>query len=505
MGFRSTLSPRRSKRHARATHPLYRLRVLGSVTLQGLADPLASTRVTQPRHLALVCYLALARPRGLQPRDRLIDLLWPDHDTVHGRQALRNALHGVRQRLGADALVSPGDQLVGLNDPLFACDAWDLERGLPGELAPAADGIVEPMEGLYVTRAPDFDRWLDSERARLCALMERVRTNAAVSPAVTPARQPYATDAWVLHARGHYLFLRNAHGGSAQDLLRARDCFERALTLDPACAPALAGLSNFYAVAARREVLTPFSEHFAEAIRLSRQTLAIDPTLAVPHVHFGVQALYLDHDFRRAGVEFETATQKDPSYAEGHRFYGVWLGLAGRRADALEHMERAVALEPDVAHFLSSLGAARLAVGDRRGAEEALRRTLAFDAGHLPARTRLIRLLEEDGRYQAAVEERERAPALADAGAFRAALERGLSAYEAHLADALRLEIDSIEARLIEDAPESVAEIFSPPCVRLVDLYLRLGDTQRARRWAREMRARRPHLAPWLSPFDLGP
>lgn len=460
------------------------------------ADPVASSHVTQPRHLALLCYLALARPRGLQSRDRLIDLLWPKHDAARGRRALRNALHGVRQRIGDATIVSVGDNLVGLDDAVLSCDAWALERGVPW-YGSRPEGL-EPMQGLYVSGAPDFEDWLASERARLSALIERRAVEPSPSAPTSTTRTPYAPDAWALHARGHYLFLRSAHGGSPEDLLRCREIFERALALDEAFAPAIAGLANFYAVAARRGLIAPFREHFARAIELSERALAIDAGLAVPHVHFAAKALYLDDDFDRAGVEFETAVRKDPSYAEGHRFFGVWLGLAGRHAEALEHMEKAAALEPDVPHFLSSLGAARLAVGDRAGAEAALRRTLAYDPAHSPARARLIRLLEEDSRYEAAVEERTRPPSLPDAAAFRAALDAGPASYEALVADTLRRECAELEARWSEDGSESVQDLYSPPAVRLVDLYLRLGDRRRAQRVALEARTRRPGLGRWL-------
>jgi tetratricopeptide (TPR) repeat protein len=258
-------------------------------------------------------------------------------------------------------------------------------------------------------------------------------------------------------------------------------------------------MANFFAVAARRGILTPFHEHFEHAITLSHQALVIDPTLAAPHVHFAVEPLYLEGDFERAGIEFETAVRLDPSYAEGHRFYGVWLGLAGRHAEALVQMERAVALEPDIPHFLSSLGAARLAVGDRVGAEEALHRTHRYDPCHGPARERLIRLLEDDRRYAEAVEEREREPALPGACAYRAALDSGTSSYEQLLGQTLAAEAEALEARVLDGTPDSVSDLYSPPLVRLVQLYARIGDLRRARRWALEARARRPALAPWLA------
>jgi DNA-binding SARP family transcriptional activator len=479
----------------------YRLSVLGPITIRGDDDASASSRVTQPLHLALLCYLALARPRGLQSRDTLIELLWPEHDAARGRQALRNALYGVRRRLGDKAVVSAGTQLVGLNTAVVSCDALELERGLPWRVGEApTEEDFEPMQGFHLGGAPEFDHWLSGERDRLRALAMRHSGPTGVRTAsADPVRRPYASDVWVLHAGGHYLFLRSAHGGSPEDLLRSRDYFERALALDAEFAPALAGLSNFYAVAARRGMLTPFQEHFSLAIEVSQQALALDPGLAVPHVHLGVKALYLDDDFERAGIDFETAVRKDPAYAEGHRFYGVWLGLAGRPSDAIHEMEEAAALEPDVPHLQSSLGAARMTTGDHVGAEETLRRTLRLDPRHGAARERLIRLLEDHGRYEEAQREPERPPALPFAEACRAALDESGSAYERCVRDALRQEADALEERILEGAPASVNDLFAPPMVRLVELYARSGDAKRARRWAMEAKARRPALARWLA------
>ena len=307
--------------------------MLGPVSIRHESDPALSSRVSQPRQVGLLCYLALARPRGLHSRDTIIALLWPDYDAMRGRHALRNALHGLRLRLGDSAIISTGDQLVGLDPVTVACDAIDLERGtVPRDVEPRD---VEPLQGFFVSGSAEFDHWLSAERDRLRALLARSPRDATGAPPErTAARQPYSADAWVMHARGHYLFLRAAHGGVPDDLLRCRDYFERALALDPTFAPAVAGLANFYAVAARRGVLTPFHSHFAQAITLSEQAVAMDPTLSVPHVHFAVKAMYLDDDWDRAGVEFALAVRKDPSYAEGHRFYGVWLGLSGRREEA---------------------------------------------------------------------------------------------------------------------------------------------------------------------------
>lgn len=493
--------------------PPFRLRVLGPVTVRHASDASCSSRITQPRQLALLCYLALARPRGLHSRDTIISLLWPDGDDAHGRRAVRNALHGIRQRLGHAAIISAGDDLIGMNPDIVSCDALDLERGvLAGDALSALGETPDALRGLHVDGAGEFDQWLSRERSRIVALLGRraagptpeviTRTGAA-RPTGAPVSLA-SSDVGVLCARGHYLFLRAAHGGPKEDMLRSREYFERALAIDPAHAAALAGLSNFYAVAARRGILAPFTEIFGRAIELSERAIATGVPLGAPHVHLAVKAMYLDDDWEKAGREFSIAIANEPDYAEGHRFHGVWLGLSGRHGDALKAMEVAASLEPDIPHMVSSLGAARLAVGDRAGAERALRRTLELDPRHGPARERLLHLLEEEGRLAEAITERMRDPPLAGAAAFAAAHESaGAAGYRAVLDESLLAEAREIEGRLIEDPrPSSVSDIFSPPVVRLVTLLARLGDRKRAQVWRLHAVAARPVLAKW---FDAVP
>lgn len=485
------------------------VRVLGPVTVRADADTASTSRLTQPRQLALLCYLLLARPRGLHARDSLIALLWPELDDRRGRQALRNALHGIRRGLGPLAILSVGEGLVGVDPSQVRCDVFDLERDIAID---HADASLEPFQGFHVAGAAEFDQWLSREQARLRALQasaaQRVQHTAQrMAQRAIPRDGPRSLsdaslrhDTYALYIRGLYLFLRSAHGGSPDELLRSREYFERALSLDAAFAPAIAGMSNFYAVAARREVLTPFHETFAKAIVCCHQALALDNTLAIPYVHFGVEALYLKDDFDAAGRAFAQAVSNEPNYAEGHRFYGVWLGLAVRHDEALAEMESAVRLEPDIPHMLSSLAAARLTVGDAIGAEQVLRQTLLLDPRHAPARDRLLRVLESQSRFAEAIAERLRAPAIRGALAFEQAWQTdGAAGYQVARLDELREQAGALEARLLEQSPPSVADIFNPPVVRLVSILAQLGELRKARSWRLQACASRPALAQWFA------
>ena len=147
-----------------------RLRTLGALQLQGPAGDELRSLLAQPRRIALLAYLVLATPRGLHRRDKLLALFWPEQDEQHARNALSQAVHFLRRTLGADAILSRGDDEIGLNREILSCDAVAFEAALDaGKTAEALELYHGPLlEGFHVSdAAPEFGRWLDDERARL--------------------------------------------------------------------------------------------------------------------------------------------------------------------------------------------------------------------------------------------------------------------------------------------------------------------------------------------------
>ncbi len=429
-----------------------------------------------------------------------MQLLWPGRTEPDARRALRNALYTIRVALGRDVVVSIGEHLVGINPRVLGCDALDLERMCVTGSLPLRTSDISPLWDFGVDHAEPFNQWAHAERERINDL---VRSSASQS--TVPYRPPtaharaHAIDPYTLYLRGHYLFLRAAHGGAPSELERSRTYFERALAEDPSFGPALAGLSNYYAVSARRGTLENFHQQFGRAIEFSHRAAELDPNLAIPHVHFAVRAMYLDDDWARAGSEFSTAVRNEPEYAEAHRFYGVWLGMDGRVDEALSQMEIAVKLEPDIPHMWSSLGAARAAVGDTEGALVALRETLSLDARHQPARARLVRVLEDSGQFVDALAERRNGANPAAFSRYAAGWEaRGEAGYREVMRAELREAISALEARLLEGDSLTVNDIFSPPTVRLVELLARAEEWGRARAWRLQACAARPGLRHWF-------
>ncbi len=149
------------------------LQVLGPVSLQRGPGHSPVPPLTQPRQLAVLTYLVLARPRRLHSRDTLLALLWPEADQGRGRHALRNVLHALRKALGEAALVAGGDGLVGVEPTRVRCDALVVEELIARREWEAALALYqgELLAGFHVAGAAPFEEWLAGERARVRDLM----------------------------------------------------------------------------------------------------------------------------------------------------------------------------------------------------------------------------------------------------------------------------------------------------------------------------------------------
>lgn len=543
--------------------PRPRIRLLGATVI----SETPGRPLTAPRPVALLAYLLLARPRGLHSRDTLTALLWPELTADTARHALRNALHALRTSLGAGAIVSRGDGLVGIDASRVECDVHALEDALAHDRDVAiARYEGELMQGFHLGRTPEFEHWLDAERRRLhesvrraaWSIADSLRLTGPAADSAAAARRAYALapddeaslrrlvehlehvgdraaalrayedfvertarngdlepdrdthrlvrevrarhdrSADVLHVRGTFLFLRAAASGDAAELERSRACFEQALERDPRYAPAYAGLSNYYAVAARRGVLRPFDDTFAKAIELSRRAMALDPTLAVPHVHFGVQAMYLDANWDAAGRHFSRAASLEPDYAEGRRFYGVWLAAMGRTSESLAELRAAARIEPQIVMFHNSLAAGLMDARDYDGALASLDRALTLDPAYAAARDRRIRCYERLGRWSDAVAERARRGLPADAPFAAAYASDGEAGYRRARADELRAVARALESRLTASDERTVDDRFLLPELRLALCLAELGDHERARAWEERACAQNAEYRRWF-------
>jgi DNA-binding SARP family transcriptional activator len=134
------------------------------------------------RALALLALLAATREPGVS-RDALLAYLWPDSDEERGRSALRQALHVLRRGLDSPALVVGGVTLR-LNPELVSADVWEFDRARAlGDLAGAVACYGGSfLDGFHVGAVPEFERWVDRQRAeyasRVAAALEGLARGA---------------------------------------------------------------------------------------------------------------------------------------------------------------------------------------------------------------------------------------------------------------------------------------------------------------------------------------
>jgi serine/threonine-protein kinase len=164
---------------------MFRLATFGGLSLAGRDG---GTIAVQRLRLALLTLLAQG-DRGLS-RDKLLGLLWAESPPDSARHKLEQALYMLRRQLD-DALFI-GTDPVRLNPEILRADVTDFEQALKqGDLATAVSLYRGPfLDGFYVGRAEEFERWTESERSRLAQqyrlVLEQLatRADAAGEPAV---------------------------------------------------------------------------------------------------------------------------------------------------------------------------------------------------------------------------------------------------------------------------------------------------------------------------------
>jgi DNA-binding SARP family transcriptional activator/Tol biopolymer transport system component len=158
-------------------------RTLGTLDLRRSDGSELHSLLAQPKRLALLAYLCVARPRGFHRRDTLLGLFWPDADQTHARTSLRNALYVLRHSLGETAFPSRGDEEIGVSFDAICCDAVTFEEHLALGKVEAALELYrgDLLAGFFLEDVPAFERWLEAERARL--------SGCAVAAAITASER----------------------------------------------------------------------------------------------------------------------------------------------------------------------------------------------------------------------------------------------------------------------------------------------------------------------------
>lgn len=162
---------------------------------------------------------------------------------------------------------------------------------------------------------------------------------------VTPQEQSRLAAARTVDPAAHEAYLKGLYHwnkGTEGHYRDARKYFEEAIAIDPKYAPAYAGLADYFWATdelAPRVAMPRAKENVLKA-------LSIDDSLADAHKTLASVKFYGDWDWQAAEKEFQRALELNPSYAEGHRMYSVYLSALGRVEDAIGEIQTAQRLDP---------------------------------------------------------------------------------------------------------------------------------------------------------------
>lgn len=149
---------------------------------------------------------------------------------------------------------------------------------------------------------------------------------------------------------------------------------EKAVTLDPGFARAWALKALAEAELAQRAIR---GYTFDSAQVAAEKAVALDPELAEAHVAMGeVTARGPRSDWGHAMAAVETALKLDPNCYDAHLLAGYSCIGQKKFADAVQHFETAMQLEPDAYRPAGMVSQAYEALGDREGHMRAAQRCL---------------------------------------------------------------------------------------------------------------------------------
>lgn len=295
------------------------------------------------------------------------------------------------------------------------------------------------------------------------SIAQAIQIQLKPSEPQSPAAHPVNAEAYEDYLKARYY--GNQRTGAA--IHKSIEYYSQAVSKDPNYAQAYAGLADAYLLLGLFSVRT--IDVMPKAESAAAKALELDATLADAHTSMaGVKALY-DWDWRGAEREFKLALDLNPDDAQTHHAYAVFYCVPlGRKQETIEHMERALKLDPLSPVIATDLGWAYFLDGQTNRAIEEYRKALELDLRSVSALDRLAQAYEQQGRYQEML-------AFNDANAqfnvdIAVAMRRGFR--QAGYRGALKAESETMEKRVRGGA------VYDP--YSFASIYAKLGETDRA-------------------------
>jgi TolB-like protein/DNA-binding winged helix-turn-helix (wHTH) protein/Tfp pilus assembly protein PilF len=185
--------------------------------------------------------------------------------------------------------------------------------------------------------ADTYDRNVDDvltlQSEVVAAIAQKVRAQLSPQQQVqlrsTHAVNPAAYDAYL---KGRLIF--TSEYTNPDSLKKVQHLFESAIEKDPQFALAYAGLADTYVYLAFDAAMSR-DQAYSLAKQALQKAIELDESIGEAHDTLGVMKWKFDWDWDAADREFQRAIALAPSYSCAHEDRAIFLGITGRRADAL--------------------------------------------------------------------------------------------------------------------------------------------------------------------------
>jgi DNA-binding winged helix-turn-helix (wHTH) protein/TolB-like protein/Flp pilus assembly protein TadD len=372
-------------------------------------------------------------------------------------------------------------------DPVAAGRELRVDSVLEGSIQTSGDRLRTTVRLLRVDDGSTL--WVGTFDERLTDIFEvqdsiSQRMTAALALELTDAQRTLLTrrdtgdsEAYQLYLKGRFFWNKRSRDGFE----RGAAYFRQAVEKDPSYARAYSGLADSYIGATYYHYAAPQAAMpLARAAAL--KAIEIDDSLAEAYVSLAHVKTNYEWDWAEAGRLFRKAIALEPDYATAHQWYGAhYLTPMGRLDEALAETRRAQQLEPLSAVYTAFVGATLYFARRHDEAIEECRKTVELHPDFGVAHWYLGRAYLQKGRHQEALAELQKAVALSGGSPLMKgtlgvgyALAGDRAAAEGTLAELEKLRAESYASAL-----------------DFADIHVALGDRERAFRWLDQAAAER--------------
>jgi len=239
------------------------------------------------------------------------------------------------------------------------------------------------------------------------------RSDQADSPVVRQI-DPEAHEAYL---KGLFYFDKFSESGMKTSI----EYFKRAVEKEPSYAQPYARMARAYGVLGNFNSLRP-EEAYPKQKEAALKALEIDGRLGEARTALGWTMLFYDRDWNGAKQEFERAIEISPNFAPAHQGYACYFVAIGDFDRAMSEILQAQQLDPVNLNIKCDIGW-NLYFARRTDASIAeLKQVLEMDPNYSIAHSFLAGSYQENGMFDQAVAEAEKAVALFDGNDYRIAI-----------------------------------------------------------------------------------